>query len=110
MGTKNNPGEFDCLANAKPDEPYFLLLARDPVAPILVRLWVTLRTGVDNGDADKAQREEALACRNAMMMYLEKNHPEKLDKVRMVENDLRAIHMTEAIDVLVGECAKLVRA
>ena len=26
MGTKNNPGKFDCYANAKPDEPLFVLL------------------------------------------------------------------------------------
>lgn len=30
MGTKNNPGRFDCYANALPDEPIFTLLARDP--------------------------------------------------------------------------------
>lgn len=30
MGTKNNPGEFDCYANALADEPMFVLLARDP--------------------------------------------------------------------------------
>lgn len=29
MGTKNNPGEFDCYANAAPDEPMFILLGRD---------------------------------------------------------------------------------
>jgi len=30
MGTKNNPGKFDCYENALPDEPMFILLARDP--------------------------------------------------------------------------------
>lgn len=39
MGTKNNPGDFDCYANAEPDEPMFVLLARDPLAPSLVRDW-----------------------------------------------------------------------
>ncbi len=43
MGTKNNPGKFDCYANADPDEPMFVLLSRDPLAPILVRLWADLR-------------------------------------------------------------------
>jgi len=28
MATKKNPGEFDCYANAGPDEPMFVLLAR----------------------------------------------------------------------------------
>lgn len=43
MGTKEKPGAFDCYANAKPDEPMFVLLARDPMAPVLVRLWADLR-------------------------------------------------------------------
>ena len=28
MGTKNNPGRFDCYGNAEPDEPIFVLLGR----------------------------------------------------------------------------------
>ena len=43
MGTKNNPGEFDCYANAQPDEPMFVLLGRDKHAPALVWLWAVLR-------------------------------------------------------------------
>lgn len=43
MGTKENPGRFDCYANAAPDEPMFILLARDKHAPTLVWLWATLR-------------------------------------------------------------------
>jgi hypothetical protein len=31
MGTKSNPGPFDCYAKAEPDEPMFVLLARDPL-------------------------------------------------------------------------------
>jgi len=43
MGTKNNPGEFDCYANAAPDEPMFILLGRDRHMQLLVRLWALLR-------------------------------------------------------------------
>ncbi len=43
MGTKANPGKFDCYANAEPDEPIFVLLGRDPNAPTLVWLWAALR-------------------------------------------------------------------
>lgn len=43
MGTKNNPGQFDCYAAADPDEPMFVLLGRDKHAPTLVWLWCTLR-------------------------------------------------------------------
>jgi hypothetical protein len=45
MATKNNPGEFDCYANALPDEPMFVLLARDTSAPWLVEIWRHLRAG-----------------------------------------------------------------
>lgn len=46
MGTKNNPGTFDCYANALPDEPLFVLLARDPDFARLVMKW-SLRRGAD---------------------------------------------------------------
>lgn len=45
MGTKNNPGKFDCHAKAEPNEPLFTLLGRDPLAHGLVELWVHLRAG-----------------------------------------------------------------
>lgn len=32
-----------CFTNALPDEPGFVLLARDPLAPALVRLWCAQR-------------------------------------------------------------------
>jgi len=32
-----------CFVKAMPDEPAFVLLARDPMAPALVRLWVAAR-------------------------------------------------------------------
>lgn len=41
MGTKNNPGEFDCYANAEPDEP--ILLGRDPHGHAAVRKWANDR-------------------------------------------------------------------
>ena len=43
MGTKNNPSKYDCYANAKPDEPMFVLLGRDPLAGMLVRVWADVR-------------------------------------------------------------------
>lgn len=45
MGTKDNPGQFDCYQAAAPDEPMFVLLARDKLAPGLVEIWALLRTG-----------------------------------------------------------------
>lgn len=43
MATKNNPGAFDCYEHAAPDEPMFVLLARDSCAAELVRMWATMR-------------------------------------------------------------------
>lgn len=45
MGTKNNPGKFDCYEKADPDEPMFVLLGRDPMAAHLVSIWSKLRYG-----------------------------------------------------------------
>lgn len=45
MGTKENPGKFDCYSKAAPDEPMFVLLARDPSAPYLVMAWGYLQSG-----------------------------------------------------------------
>jgi len=43
MGTKNNPGQFDCYSKADGDEPIFVLRGKDPVAAGLVREWVYRR-------------------------------------------------------------------
>lgn len=45
MGTKNNPGVFDCYENAEADEPMFILLARDKSAPFIVDIWRHIREG-----------------------------------------------------------------
>lgn len=47
-GTKLNPGEFDCYHAAAPNEPMFVLLARDPLAAALVQLWADLRAGLND--------------------------------------------------------------
>jgi len=60
MGTKLQPGEFDCYANAEPDEPMFILLARDAMAPAMVRRWAAHRAL--DPSTPPAQIEEALQC------------------------------------------------
>ncbi len=45
MATKADPDRFDCYAKAEPDEPLFVLLARDPLAPFLVSIWSSCRYG-----------------------------------------------------------------
>ncbi len=66
MATKNNPGQFDCYANADPDEPMFVLLARDKHAPSLIWLWAVLRE-LDREKPEKVQ--EARDCCAAMVVW-----------------------------------------
>lgn len=44
MGTKEEPGDFDCYHNALPGEPIFVLLARDPDFHRLVMKWARRRS------------------------------------------------------------------
>jgi hypothetical protein len=62
MTTKNQPGPYDCYAKAEPDEPMFVLLARDKRAPIMVRMWATS----SQQTMSEAKFKEALACADAM--------------------------------------------
>jgi hypothetical protein len=70
MGTKTTPSAFDCYAKAAPDEPMFILLARDSAAPMLVRTWAEIREGqIKRGvkpESDRAMVEEARECAQRM--------------------------------------------
>ena len=72
MGTKSKPGTYDCYANAHPDEPMFILLGRDPFAPMLLEKWAELREAA-RGPSAKA--EEARACAQAMRDWLASDEP-----------------------------------
>lgn len=63
MATKNDPGIYNCYENAEPDEPMFILLARDPMAPILVRLWADLRK---HNAGNPSKVAEARVCADEM--------------------------------------------
>lgn len=91
MGTKNNPGKFDCYAAAKDDEPMFVLLGRDPIAPFLVGLWAGLKTAHDP-DADEEKVREALLCAQAMDEYV-------LSLNREDKNKLRELIMAEGLRI-----------
>ena len=66
MGTKENPAKFDCYSRAEDDEPMFVLLARDPFAPMLVRLWAEMR-GL--ADPDSLKPQEANDCAEEMEQW-----------------------------------------
>ena len=79
MGTKNNPSpKFDCYAAADPDEPMFVLLGRDPIAPFLVGWWAGLKSTHDP-NADEAKLKEAMETAQAMDAWcLKLNREDKL--------------------------------
>ncbi len=74
MGTKNNPGDYDCYDNAEPDEPMFVLLARDRMAPDLIELWANGR--MMEGE-DPAKVAEARSCAEAMREWRRQNRPDE---------------------------------
>lgn len=45
MGTKRNPGEYDCYGKAEPDEPLFTLLGRDASSSYMVEIWRHVQAG-----------------------------------------------------------------
>lgn len=73
MGSKNEPGKYDCYANAEPDEPMFVILARDPAAPELVEQWAIRRINlISEGkkpESDYALVEEARECADKMRQW-----------------------------------------
>lgn len=79
MGSKNEPGRFDCYANAEPDEPMFILLARDITAPVVVEQWVLLRANAifegRKPESDQAMVEEARECADRMRAWRKANRP-----------------------------------
>lgn len=86
MGTKNNPSKYDCYAKAAPGEPMFILLARDPLAPTLVRMWADARAA--KGEPHEVVAE-ARACADAMDDY----HKTKMQArwVEWVENEVQEV-------------------
>ena len=78
MGTKENPGQFDCHAAADDDEPLFTLRANDPLAPDLVREWAnryeirklrTLGAEVFERKGARMKSDEARDCAREMELW-----------------------------------------
>lgn len=66
MGTKENPGRYDCYAALQPDEPNFVMMARDKHFARVVAFWAMLRLQEIAEDrdpmADVDKVQEALEC------------------------------------------------
>lgn len=72
METKAHPNPNGCLARALPDEPFFVLLARDQTAPATIRWWSDARAqlGVEGErKQDAEQLSEALDTAVAMELW-----------------------------------------
>lgn len=90
MGTKNNPGKFDCYAKADPDEPMFILLGRDPLAPSLVLMWACFA----NGDVVGALAEFNHVAQEILPQFEDK--PTSEDKLK------EAVACAEAMEEMQG--------
>jgi hypothetical protein len=87
MGTKNNPGAYDCYANLHPDEPHFVLKSTDPFGPGLVDMWAALR----DGDVQEALEAFAgLVDARKLGDVLMNPKPEKTREARQCSADMRA--------------------
>ena len=62
-----------CLNKAKDDEMLFVLLGRDPAAPVAIRAWVEERIRLGKNNDDDEQIKEALICAQHMTRYRAKN-------------------------------------
>jgi hypothetical protein len=69
MGTKNNPGRFDCYTYAEPDEPMFIVLGRDAAGPMAVRAWIDQRIASGKNKPDDQQIVDAREIADAMEQY-----------------------------------------
>lgn len=63
MGTKREAAPSDCYLKAEPDEPLFTLIARDPLAPGIVRAWALARENARGAEDPKVEEARELADR-----------------------------------------------
>lgn len=99
MATKNNPGRYDCYANADPDEPLFVLLARDPSAEFFVAAWAALRADDVEG-AQACMKDAASALANAGKRVLAYTDPKSVEAQQCAKSmrTWRQMKQIEAIE------------
>lgn len=115
MSTKNNPKASDCYAKALPDEPMFVLLARDPAAAHTIKSWIGHRRDLgvgylthDDGTPFTGKREvvkrgQAVELAGAMVAW--RHASGNLDRVKQEKEYLA--NREETIEFLQAEVAKL---
>lgn len=94
MGTKNNPGTFDCYEAAEPDEPLFVLTGHDDFAPHMVQIWACLRMGAN---AQARQAFNSLCDAATQRQTARREHPALVDRDnrKAVEASACALAMIE---------------
>lgn len=106
MGSKNQPGRYDCYAAAAPDEPMFILLGRDPAAAIVVEFWIALRRALGGDNDDKLA--EAKQCAELMEGWARAlGKADKVDRVEAAYHALIDQPLLDAARVLVERARKL---
>lgn len=69
-----------CLNKAAADEPVFVLRAKDPMAAMTIRHWVTMSS---NGVQEAAKLEEAMKAADGMDAWRSRNVPETVNPDRV---------------------------
>jgi hypothetical protein len=73
VGSKTNPGKYDCYSVLEPDEPHFVIAGRDPAGGMVVRLWAFARSELirqgKKPRSDYALVEEARTVADAMDLF-----------------------------------------
>jgi hypothetical protein len=91
MATKENIGPVDCLGAALPDEEYFMLLARDPLAAGLTMIWASLRLG----DFASATANFQSLCTQPGLISHYREHPDQAKAEEAVEVAQRMVAWRE---------------
>lgn len=60
--------ESSCFNKASDNERLFILIARDPAAPVAIRAWIAERIRLGKNAPDDEQIREAYECANLMEM------------------------------------------
>ncbi len=55
-----------CMSRARENEMTFVLLARDPAAPVAIRAWIAERLRLGKNQPDDSQISEAESCARTM--------------------------------------------
>lgn len=106
MGLKADELQHGCFARAEADEPMFVLLSRDRLAPLLVRAWAGLRTlqiwiGLKPAsDYVKVDEARQLAARMTQWRAVDRFAPATVRLARLQHAESETFETFEALETL----------